>query len=100
MSGLPHRWLWQHNHAVHGAGANSQTGRTEFEVSEDFYWNIPEKHLYSVYTPPPESELTVGQLSDDWNEVMKIASGQRPPMAYGLVWLSSLLRIVGTKLIS
>lgn len=77
-----------------------QTGRTEFEVSEDFYWNIPEKHLYSVYTPPPESELTVGQLSDDWNEVMKIASGQRPPMAYGLVWLSSLLRIVGTKLIS
>ncbi len=62
-----------------------QTGRTEIEVTEDFYWNIPEKHLYSVYTSPPEAELTMGQLSDDWNEVTKIASGQRPPTAYALV---------------
>ena len=77
-----------------------QTGRTEIEVTEDFYWNIPEKHLYSVYIPPPESELTMGQLSDNWNEVAKIASGQRPPSAYGLVWLSSLLRFIGTKLVS
>lgn len=77
-----------------------QTGRTELEVTEDFYWSIPEKQLYSVYAPPPESELTVGQLSDDWREVVKIASGQRPPLAYGLVWLSSLLRIVGSKLVS
>jgi hypothetical protein len=42
----------------------------------------------------------MGQLSDDWNEVTKIASGQRPPMAYALVWLSSLLRVVGSKLVS
>ena len=77
-----------------------RTGRTEIEVTEDFYWNIPEKHLYSVYTPPPESELTMGQLSGDWNEVAKIASGQRLPTAYALVWLSSLLRFIGSKLIS
>jgi hypothetical protein len=77
-----------------------RTGRTEIEVTEDFYWNIPEKRLYSVYSPPPESELTVGQLSDDWNELTKIASGQRPPIAYALVWLSSLLRFIGSKLVS
>jgi hypothetical protein len=77
-----------------------RTGRTEIEVTEDFYWSIPEKHLYSAYTSPTESELTMGQLSDDWNEVAKIASGQRPPIAYALVWLSSLLRFVGLKIVS
>ena len=77
-----------------------QTGRTEIDLTEDFYWNIPEKHLYSVYSPPPESEMTVGQLSDDWNEVAKIASAQRAPIAYALAWLSSLLRFIGTKLVS
>ena len=77
-----------------------KTGRTEIEVTEDFYWSIPEKHLYSVYTAPPESDLTMGQLSDDWKELTKIAAGQSPPLAYALVWLSSLLRFVGTKLVS
>ncbi len=77
-----------------------RTGRTEIEVTEDFYWSIPEKLLYSVYSPPPESELTMGQLSDDWNELTKIASGKSPPLAYALVWLSSLLRFIGTKLVS
>jgi hypothetical protein len=77
-----------------------RTGRTEIEVTEDFYWSIPEKRLYSVYSPPPESELTMGQLSDDWNELTKIASGKSPPLAYALVWLASLLRFIGTKLVS
>lgn len=77
-----------------------QTGRTEIDVTEDFYWSIPEKHLYSAYTSPTESELTMGQLSDDWNEVAKIASGQRPPIAYALVWLSSILRFIGLKIVS
>ncbi|MFY0583638.1 hypothetical protein ACN28S_63430 [Cystobacter fuscus] len=77
-----------------------RTGRTEIEVTEDFYWSIPEKLLYSVYSPPPESELTMGQLSDDWNELTEIASGKSPPLAYALVWLSSILRFIGTKLVS
>jgi hypothetical protein len=77
-----------------------QTGRTEIEVTEDFYWSIPEKHLYSVYTAPLESDLTMGQLSDDWKELTKIAVGKSPPLAYALVWLSSLLRFIGTKLVS
>jgi hypothetical protein len=77
-----------------------RTGRTEIDLTEDFYWSIPEKRLYSMYSPPPESELTMGQLSDDWNEVAKIASGQRAPIAYALVWLSSLLRFIGSKLVS
>jgi hypothetical protein len=42
----------------------------------------------------------MGQLSDDWNEVAKVASGHRPPTAYALIWLSSRLRLIGSKLIS
>jgi hypothetical protein len=42
----------------------------------------------------------MGQLSDDWNELTKIASGKSPPLAYALVWLSSLLRFIGTKFVS
>ncbi|QRO03087.1 hypothetical protein JRI60_17240 [Archangium violaceum] len=38
--------------------------------------------------------------ADDWNEVTKIASGKSPPLAYALVWLSSLLRFIGSKLVS
>jgi hypothetical protein len=44
--------------------------------------------------------VRAGQLSDDWNEVARIASGQRAPIAYALVWLSSLLRFIGSKLVS
>ena len=77
-----------------------RTGRPEFDITEDFYWSIPEKHLYAVYTPPPESDLTMGQLSADWEELTKITVGQSPPLAYALVWLSSLLRFIGAKLVS
>jgi hypothetical protein len=71
----------------------------DYKSSPEAFDN-PEKHLYAVYTPPPEFDLTMGQLSEDWNEVAKIASGQRPPAAYALVWLSSLLRFIGTKFVS
>ena len=63
-------------------------GRTEIYLTEDCYWSIPEKRLYSVYSTPPEPELTMGQFSDDWSEVEKIVSGKSPPLAYALVWLS------------
>lgn len=75
-----------------------QSGHTELELSRDFYWNIPEEKLYTVYEEP--SGFTVGQLSDDWKELQQISSGQKKPLAYALVWLSSVLRFVGTKLVS
>jgi hypothetical protein len=51
-----------------------------------------------VYEEP--SELTVGQLSEDWKELQQISSGQKLPIAYALVWLSSVLRFVGSKIVS
>ncbi|NVJ23906.1 MULTISPECIES: hypothetical protein [Myxococcus] len=75
-----------------------RSGHLEVEFTEDFYWSIPEDRLYAVYDEP--TGFTVGQLSDDWEELRQIGSGQKPPVGYGLVWLSSLLRRIGSKIIA
>jgi len=75
-----------------------RSGHVEVDVDQDFYWSIPDDKLYSVYEEP--SGFTVGQLSDDCQELRKISSGQKQPIAYALVWLSSVLRFLGTRIVS
>lgn len=72
-----------------------ETGREEFEMSEDYYWEISQEQLYDPYTKP--EDLTLGQLSDDWSRLKLILEGESPPIGYALVWLSAILRIVGQK---
>ena len=74
-----------------------ESGQKEFEIAEDFYWDVPAEKRYSPYDEP--KELTIGQLSDDWSEVARMAGGNREPVAYGLVWLAAVLRRVGEKAI-
>lgn len=60
-------------------------------ISEDYYWDIQEpSQRYNVLQEP--TELTIGQLSHDWERVAAIAAGENPPVGYGLVWIASLLR--------
>jgi hypothetical protein len=66
------------------------------EVNEDFYWNISKEERYNPYADP--KDLDLGQLSDDWAEVAKIASGDNEPVGYALVWLSSIYKILGEKI--
>lgn len=75
-----------------------RSGHAEIEVDRDFYWSIPDDKLYAAYEEP--SGFTMGQLSDDCQELRKISSGQREPISYALVWLSSILRFVGAKIVS
>lgn len=75
-----------------------EEGHAEIEIDRDFYWSIPDEKLYSVYEDP--SDFTTGQLSDDLLELTKINSGKRKPIAYAFVWLSSLLRFIGAKVVS
>jgi hypothetical protein len=75
-----------------------QNGQSEFEIAEDFYWDVPESARYAPYSEP--NETTIGQLSDDWSEVKKILDGHREPLGYGLVWLSAVLRRIGETSIS
>jgi hypothetical protein len=69
------------------------TGQNLTELPWDFYWEIAKEDLYEPYSEP--KQLSIGQLSDDWDELLKIANGRMPPVGYALVWLSSILRAVG-----
>ncbi|WP_253974465.1 hypothetical protein [Myxococcus dinghuensis] len=59
-------------------------GHTEVELDSDHYWSIPNDKLYSVYEDP--SDFTVGQLSEDLENVR------------AFVWVSTLLRFIGSKI--
>jgi hypothetical protein len=67
----------------------------EFEIDQDFYWEISESEIYDVYTEP--KDLMIGQLSHDWERIQRILDGTDEPVGQGLVWLSAILRFVGEK---
>jgi hypothetical protein len=69
------------------------TDQSTTEVPWDFYWDISADELYDPYLEP--KDLSLGQLSDDWADLLKISSGEMPAVGYALVWLSSVLRAVG-----
>jgi len=68
-------------------------GSAQFNIADDFYWDIPRPDRYNPYEEP--HDLNLGQLSDDWANLQRIANGESVPIGYGLVWLSSILRAVG-----
>lgn len=73
----------------------TEQGFDEVEISEDYYWVIDEKELYDPYKEP--KSFTFGQLSSDFEDIQRIASGATPPIGYSLVWLSSLFKFIGEK---
>lgn len=72
-----------------------ELGYDSIEISKDYYWDIEAPTRYDPYVRP--TELTLGQLTDDWSEMEKILRKESEPVAYALVWLSALLRIVGEE---
>jgi len=70
-------------------------GKTSIDIEQDYYWFVPAELRYSPYQEP--KTLTLGQLTDDWRELSKIIDDQVDPVNYALVWLSSVLRIIGEK---
>ena len=74
-----------------------QQGYRTVRLDDDYYWEIPKEDLYSPYAAP--KDLAMGQLTHDWERLQEILHGSSSPLAYGLVWLSSLLRAIGQKVI-
>jgi hypothetical protein len=74
-----------------------ELGYETIDISEDFYWNIPKSELYNPYQRP--NQLDLGQLSDDWNDLITVLSGEEEPYANGLVDLAPILRVIGEKVI-
>jgi hypothetical protein len=74
-----------------------QDGTRTVELSSDYYWNILPEQMYDSHDEP--HQFTMGQLSEDLEFVNQMIDGTRPPVTYGLVWISSLLRFIGEKII-
>ena len=74
-----------------------ETDRNVVVIDHDFYWSIPAELRYDTYAPPNPSELTLGQLSDDLNELQNIKNGKRELIGYALVWAAAVLRALGEE---
>jgi hypothetical protein len=68
------------------------------EIDSDFYWDVPSEARYDNYNEP--TSLVVGQLTENWDELRRILSGDSEPLPYALVWLAAILRRVGEQLIA
>jgi hypothetical protein len=72
-------------------------GVKEVDLIQDYYSSFPSDQLYdpTLITPNP----SLGQLTDDWNELQMIKRGERPPVAIALSWLSAVMRAVGEQVL-
>lgn len=68
-------------------------GYEQVEIPFEYYWNIPQEVRYDPYQEP--KQFTLGQLSDNWEGLKQILEGERDPVVYDLVWLSTILRAIG-----
>ena len=60
---------------------------------EDFYWELLTDDIYDPYNEP-SGELVLGQLSDDWEELLRLKNKKQCPLSYDLVRLSVILNII------
>ena len=66
------------------------------EDDKDAYWDCPYPEMHNVSMQP--SELSVGQLSDDFDFVKLVRRGQSADDSYNLVHIAPLLRYIGAQL--
>ena len=71
-----------------------ETGST-INVERDAYWFVSNDAVYDPYAESPK--LTMGQLSDDWQNLKGILDKKDNTVGYALVWASTLLRAVGDQ---
>lgn len=64
-------------------------------IDSDFYWFIPPDERYDKYDKP--KIFTIGQLTSDWDDLKKIATGSRQPVGLALKWLGEVLIPVGER---
>ena len=71
-------------------------GHSVVDISADYYWNIPKEQRYDREQEP--KDLDMGQLSEDLCWLEKIATGEREPVGFALVWLAEILKYIGEQI--
>ncbi len=74
-------------------------GNTIVEIPYDYYWNIPEADRYELNDKPNPENFDLGQLSDDWEDLRRLANGDEPPISYGLVWAAHIFTAIGEQIV-
>lgn len=62
-------------------------------VDKDYFWSIPPDELYDVPNQP--TDLTIGQVSECWENLQLLLADNDRALAYDLVWLAEVLRTIG-----
>jgi hypothetical protein len=75
-----------------------EQGYDVVEVPQDYYWDVIAPERYDPYNKPV-TELGLGQLTDDWQEIEKVLRKENDPLGSDLVRLSALLRAVGEQVL-
>ncbi|MDY7528883.1 MULTISPECIES: hypothetical protein [unclassified Cryobacterium] len=73
-----------------------QSGFAEVELSNDYFWSIPDDQIYHVESPP--HDLTIGQVSESlqWLTNTMLEDGDAIP--YSLLWISDVLKALALQL--
>jgi hypothetical protein len=72
----------------------SATGEV-LEIPDTPFWAIPADMRRNVYEEP--RDLTIGQLSEAWDNARATTSSDEVPLRYGFVWLADVLREIGEQ---
>lgn len=70
-------------------------GHSEVEIQATSYWAIPKESEHDAYSEPMEH--TLGDLAEDWSELLAMVAQPDNAIGYGLVWLGGILRAIGQQ---
>ena len=70
-------------------------GIKDVNIDESYYWSINDGDLYNVYRKP--EELTIGDLTDEWTWLLRMANEPDDANIYAFRWLSEVLRGISIK---
>lgn len=65
-------------------------------VESDYFWSIDSAERKDAYVEP--SELTIGQVSECWSNLQRVAADPESALHYHLVWLGQILESLGGEL--
>ena len=76
-----------------------QQGHTHLELTQDYYWVIPEEQLYDPRNAPNPSTFGLGRLTDDWGWCRDLLRPEREPIGKSFEWVAALLRWISSQTI-
>lgn len=64
-------------------------------IDREAFWSVPEAQAYDVYVEP--TELTIGMVSESWEQVEAMLSDPDRAVGHGLICLAEVLRAIASE---